>query len=197
MPVVIAMLRGVNVGGHNRMKMDVLRNLCGSLDLRDAQTYVQSGNVVFQTKERNLVSLAKKIREAIEKKIGVAPEVVLRTTSELRAVIANNPFAGVKDIEAGKLLIDFLASDPGDEARKSVLAIKTDPEKLHAQGRELYIYFPNGAGRSKLSWAALEKMLKTPGTTRNWNSATKLLAMAKELEAGELAKNSGKKRREK
>jgi uncharacterized protein (DUF1697 family) len=182
MPVVIAMLRGVNVGAHNRMKMDVLRDLCGSLDLRDVQTYVQSGNVVFRTKERNLASLAKKIRGAIEKKFGFAPEVVLRTTSELREAIANNPFAGVKNIEPGKLLVDFLAGDPGDEARKSVLAVKTDPEKVYAQGRELYIYFPNGAGRSKLSWGALEKILKTPGTTRNWNSVTKLLEMAEDME---------------
>jgi uncharacterized protein (DUF1697 family) len=183
MPVVIAMLRGVNVGSHNRLKMDALRELCGSLALRDAQTYVQSGNVVFRTKERNLVALAGKMQAAIEKKFGFGPEVILRTAPEMRDVIARNPFAQMQDIEPGKLLVDFLAIDPGSEARKRVLAIKTDPEKLHAEGRELYLYFPNGAGRSKLSWPALEKLLKTPGTARNWNSVTKLLAMAEELEA--------------
>jgi uncharacterized protein (DUF1697 family) len=183
MAVVIAMLRGVNLGAHNRMKMDALRELCGTLELRDAQTYVQSGNVVFRTRERTSVALARKIKDAIEKKFGFDPEVILRTTSEMREVIARNPFARMKDINPGKLLVDFLASDPGAEARAKVAAIKTDPEKLHVEDRELYIYFPNGAGRSKLSWTALEKMLKTPGTARNWNSVTRLLAMAEELEA--------------
>jgi uncharacterized protein (DUF1697 family) len=177
------MLRGVNLGPHNRIKMDALRDLCGSLDLLDVQTYVQSGNVVFRTKERNLSALAKKIRTGIEKKFGFSPEIILRSTSDLREVIARNPFAGMKDIEPSKLLVDFLSSEPTPEACQSVRAIKTDPEKLHIDGREMYIYFPNGAGRSKLSWPALEKILKTPGTARNWNSVTKLLAMAEELEA--------------
>lgn len=183
MPVIVAMLRGVNVGAHNRIKMDALRDLCGALDLLDVQTYVQSGNIVFRTKERNLTTLAQKIRSGIEKKFGFSPEIILRSASDLRDVIARNPFAGMKDIEPGKLLVDFLSSEPSPEARTSIRAIKTDPEKLHIEGREIYIYFPNGAGRSKLSWPALEKILKTPGTARNWNSVTKLLAMAEELEA--------------
>ena len=183
MPVIVAMLRGVNLGAHNRIKMDALRDLCGSLDLLDVQTYVQSGNIVFRTKERNLSALAKKIRSGIEKKFGFNPEIILRSTSDLRNVIAKNPFAEMKDIEPGKLLVDFLSSEPSTDACKSVRAIKTDPETLHIDGREMYIYFPNGAGRSKLSWPALEKILKTPGTARNWNSVTKLLAMAEELEA--------------
>jgi uncharacterized protein (DUF1697 family) len=183
MPVMIAMLRGVNLGAHNRMKMDALRDLYGALELRDAQTYIQSGNIVFRTRQRNLVVLAKNIKGAIEKKFGFAPEVILRTSADMRDVIARNPFAGMKDIHPGKLLVDFLASDPSSEARQAVLAIRTDPEILHAEGRQLYIYFPNGAGRSKLSWVALEKILKTPGTARNWNSVIKLLELAERLEA--------------
>jgi uncharacterized protein (DUF1697 family) len=175
------MLRGVNVGAHNRIKMDALRELCGSLDLREARTYVQSGNVVFRTKERNLRTLAKKIHSGIETTFGFRPEVILRTAPEMRDVIARNPFKDMKDIEPGKLLVDFLSTEPDPEACTRVRAIKTDPEKLHIEGREMYIYFPNGAGRSKLSWPALEKILKTPGTARNWNSVTKLLAMAEEL----------------
>ena len=181
MPVVIAMLRGVNVGPHNRMKMDVLRDLCGSLELRDVRTYVQSGNIVFRTNLRNPAALAKKIQTAIEKEFGFNPDVILRTTAEMRGVITRNPFAGMKNMEPSKLLVDFLAGDPAPEARKIVMAIKTDPEMLHVGGRELYIYFPNGVGQSKLTWSSLEKILKTQGTARNWNSVTKLLAMAEEL----------------
>src|SRR5580704_18649385 len=103
MPAMVCMLRGVNVGGHNKIKMDELRCLCESLGLRNPQTYVQSGNVVFTTGERNLARLAARIETAIEQKLGFRPSVVLRTTAELRDVIARNPFAGRRDIEPGRL----------------------------------------------------------------------------------------------
>jgi uncharacterized protein (DUF1697 family) len=185
MAVIISMLRGVNVGGHNKIKMDALRALYESLKLRNAQTYVQSGNVIFRADERDLASLSKRIQNAIERKFGIHPDVILRTTSELRDVIARNPFAKRRGIEPSKLLTTFLTSDPGAEARDKVRGIKTDPEELRIDGRELYIYFPNGIGRSKLSWAAIEKTLKTPGTGRNWNSVTKMLEIAEEMEASE------------
>ena len=179
------MLRGVNVGGHNKIKMEALRALYESLKLRDPQTYVQSGNVIFRTEERDLTRLTKRIQDGIEKKFGFRPEVILRTASELRDVIARNPFAKRRGIEPSKLLVTFLASDPGTETRKKVLGIKADPEELQIDGREVYIYFPNGMGRSKLPWAAIGKMLKTTGTGRNWNSVTKMLEIAKRLEASE------------
>jgi uncharacterized protein (DUF1697 family) len=185
MTVVISMLRGVNVGGHNKIKMEALRALYESLRLRDAQTYVQSGNVIFRTDERDVSRLAKRIEDGIERKFGFRPNVILRTAAEMKEVIARNPFAKRRGIEPSKLLVTFLASDPGVEAREKILQIKCDPEELRIEGREVYIYFPNGIGRSKLSWAALEKTLKTPGTGRNWNSVTKILEMAEKLDASE------------
>ena len=183
MPVVIAMLRGVNVGGHNKIKMEALRRLCTKLKLRDACTYVQSGNVVFRTTERNLVPLARRIEDAIERAVGFRPGAVLRTTSEMRAAVANNPFAARQNIDPSKLLVTFLAAAPDAEARGNALAIKTFPEELRMEGREVYIYFPNGMGRPKMSWPRIEKALKTFGTGRNWNTVTKLLGMAEGLEA--------------
>ena len=185
MAVIISMLRGVNVGGHNKIKMDALRALYESMKLREAQTYVQSGNVIFRTDERDIARLAKRIEDGIERKLGFRPDVILRTATEMREVIARNPFAKRRGIEPSKLLVTFLGSDPGAEAREKILQIKCDPEELRIEGRELYIYFPNGIGRSKLSWAGLEKTLKTPGTARNWNSVTKMLEMAENLEASE------------
>jgi uncharacterized protein (DUF1697 family) len=182
MPVTISMLRAVNVAGHNVIKMDALRELYQSLKLRDAQTYVQSGNVVFRTEERDLALLTKRIQNGIERTFACRPDVILRTTAELRDVIARNPFAKRRGIAPNKLLVTFLAADPGPEARGQALKIKCDPEELHINGRELYIYFPNGMGRTKLSWAVLERALKIPGTGRNWNSVMKLLEMAEELE---------------
>jgi uncharacterized protein (DUF1697 family) len=183
MPVIISMLRGVNVGGHNKIKMDALKALCVSLKLKDPQTYVQSGNVIFRTEEKDLAKLTKRIQDAIERKIGFRPDVMLRTASELRAVIARNPFAKRSGIEPGRLLVTFLATDPGKEAREKALAIKTEPEELHILGREAYTYYPNGQARPSVPWTTIERILKTSGTGRNWNSVTKMLEIAEKLES--------------
>jgi uncharacterized protein (DUF1697 family) len=176
------MLRGVNLGPHKRVKMDQLRALYESLGLRNPQTYIQSGNVVFETGERSLVTLRKRIEEGIESTFGFPTHVILRTTADMREVVDRNPFAQRKDIDHAKLLVTFLASEPGTEGRGKFLAIKADPEELRINGRELYIYYPNGMGRSKLSPAVIERALKIPGTGRNWNSVVKLLEMAEHLE---------------
>ena len=181
MPVIISMLRGVNVGGHNMIKMDALRALYESLGLRDAQTYVQSGNVVFKTQARDLALISKEIEDGIERGFGFRPSVIVRTSSELRDVIARNPFAKRDGIEPSKLLVTFLAGDPEPEASAKLLGIKVGPEELRIDGRELYIHFPDGMGRSKL-WPLIEKALKTPCTGRNWNTVTKLVEMAEALE---------------
>jgi uncharacterized protein (DUF1697 family) len=186
MPVLISMLRGVNVVGHNKIKMDALRALYESLKLEDPRTHIQSGNVIFRTKavtnEKNSAALAKKIQNAIEGKFGFRPEVILRTPDEMRSAIVANPFTG-RDLEPGKILITFLAADPAPETRATLASFKDYPEELHLKGRELYIYFPNGAGKSKLPWSKVEKLTKVSGTARNWNSVTKLLAIAEEMEA--------------
>jgi uncharacterized protein (DUF1697 family) len=183
MPVIICMLRGVNVGGRNMIKMDALKALCVGLKLKDPQTYVQSGNVIFSSGEKDLTKLAKRIQDAIEKAVAFRPGVVLRTLAELQEVVARNPFAKRSGIEPGKLLVNFLADDPGKEAREKVLAIKVGPEELHLIGREAYIYFPNGQGRSKFPWPAIERTLGMSGTGRNWNTVTKMLEMAEKVEA--------------
>jgi len=182
MTVVISMLRGVNVGGHNKIKMDALRDLYESLGLRDAKTYVQSGNVVFRTEAKDLAVLAKRIEDAIESKFGFRPGVILRTTSDLRDAIGRNPFAKRRGIDASKLLATFLAAALGLEARDEILKIKSGQEEVRIDGRELYVYFPDGMGRSKV-WPAIEKVLKKSGTGRNWNTVTKLLEIAEKLEA--------------
>jgi uncharacterized protein (DUF1697 family) len=183
MPVWISMLRGVNVGAHNRVKMEPLRALYKSLKLEDPRTYVQSGNVIFRSREKNPTLLAKKIQDAIERTFKMRPDVILRSTVELKKAIVANPFAGRREIEPGKLLVTFLADEPGSEAHAALAGLKEHPEELHLKGRELYIYFPDGAGKSKLPWSKLDKLLKTQGTARNWNSVTKMLEMAEEMEA--------------
>lgn len=178
MPVMISMLRGVNVGGHNKIKMDALRDLCESLRLQDVQTHIQSGNIIFRTEKRDTVSLARSLEDAIERKFGFRADVVVRTVSELKEAIAKNPFAGRRGLDPSKLLVTFLGGEPDADARRNVLNIKADPEEMYVCGRELYIYFPNGMARPQLSWMAVVKALKTTGTGRNWNTVTKLLELA-------------------
>lgn len=177
MQAIIAMLRGVNVGAHNRIGMEALRALCGSLGFEGAQTYVQSGNVVFRSKERNLTALAKRFEDAFEKTFGFRAALVVRTAAEMQKVVAKNPFAARKDIEPGKFHVIFLTEDLSPEARKQLEAAEAGPEEIKAHAREVFVYYPNGMGRSKLP-PLLDRILKKTGTARNWNSVTALLEMA-------------------
>ena len=182
MPVLISMLRGVNVGPHKRIKMDALRAVYESLNLQDPRTYVQSGNVIFRTKEKNLKKLVGQIQDGIEKAFKCRPAVILRTTEELRQAIAATPFDSRRNLEPGKILVTFLAGDPSGDSAVMLAAWKSYPEEIHLKGRELYIYFPNGSGRSKLPWSQVEKLLKVTGTARNWNSVRAMLQIAEEME---------------
>jgi len=172
------MLRGVNVGGNNKIKMAELKILYESLKFTDVQTYIQSGNVVFKTKESGDEKLSKKIGTAIEKKFGFCPEVIVRTAEEMHDIVKRNPFAKRKDVEPAKLLVVFLASDPGKPARDTVAKIEAK-EELKPIGSEIYIYFPEGQGQSKLKFGLVEKACgKIAWTGRNWNTVEKLTEMA-------------------
>jgi uncharacterized protein (DUF1697 family) len=184
MPVMVALLRGINLGTKRRVRMDDLRALYTSLDLEDVRTLVQSGNVVFRTMETDAVRLRKTLEDAFAKRFGFHSDVILRTNADLKKVMQANPFAGRKDVEPAKLLVTFLAGDPGEAARRKVREIKVEPEEVHLIGREMYIYFPNGMGRSTLPFAPIERALATTGTARNWNSVTKVRALAESLDAG-------------
>ena len=184
MPILISMLRGVNVTGFNKIPMEALRQLYESLGLRGPQTYIQSGNVVFRTDVKDLTALARRIEDAIEKKFGFRPGVTVRTTAELKEVIRKNPFAKRKEIEPAKLQVHFfLTVSPSAEMQGAILRLKgSHPEELVFGSRELYIYFPDGQGRSKL-WPALDRALKKSATGRNLNTVTKLLAIAEQMES--------------
>lgn len=181
MNVHVALLRGVNLGGHNQIGMETLRDICVSLKLRSPRTYIQSGNVVFGAREADLGKLAARIESAIEKRCGFRPSTILRTAAEMREVVARNPFAGRAELDPAKLAVFFLADAPSPEVATKTQAINVGPEEIRVDGRELFVYFPDGQGRSKLL-PALERTLKLPATARNWNTVNKLLTMCEELE---------------
>jgi len=181
MPVYVSLLRGVNVGGHNKIKMDALRELYRKMGFHDPRTYVQSGNVVFRADQKNLKAAV--IEDAIERAFGFRAGVVLRTAAELRKITKSNPFAAREDINPALLLVSFLAEAPAKPGLDALAALPIGPEEMHIAGREIFIYFPNGMGRSKFPWASIDKILKTTATGRNLRTVTMLLQMAEEMEA--------------
>ena len=177
MTVVIGLLRGVNVGGHNKISMEDLRAICVSLRHRTPTTYIQSGSVVFGTAETDMAKLANRLESAIEKRLGFRPTVMLRTVADMREVVARNPFAGRAGFEPAKLYVFFLPDAPSAEVLTKLATINVGPEKIRPLGREIHIYFPDGMGQSKLP-PVLDRTLKMPATARNWNTVNKLLEIA-------------------
>jgi len=182
MPVVICLLRGINVGGHHKVGMAALRELCDSQQLTEARTLLQSGNLLFKTKERNMPALKKRFEACFEQAFGFRSETVFRTAGELRQTLAANPFAKRRDVEPAKLIVAFLAADPLGEGEQQIGRLNVTPEEIHLRGREVFIYYPGGMGQSKLQLPKIERALGTFGTARNWNTVTKLLSMAEEME---------------
>ena len=183
MPTYISLLRAVNVGGKNQIKMDALRGLYESLKFSNVQTYIQSGNVVFKTKAQS--RLAERIELAIENEFRFRPSVILRTAKQMRTIVNASPFLNRPGIEPSRLLVTFLTDDSGIDpsaaARAKVLANKAEPEEMHLRDREIYTYYPNGMAQPKLSMAHVERILNVPCTGRNWNTVLKLLEMADAL----------------
>jgi uncharacterized protein (DUF1697 family) len=179
--LLVSLIRGLNVGPHRRIRMDTLRALYESLTLRHPTTYAQGGNVIFWTTQSDVASLAMRIENEIERIFKFRSHVILRTASELRSVVARNPFAARRGFSANNLLTAFFPDYLSAEVRHKVLAVKTNPDELRIDGRELYIYFPNGMGGSKLPMAEIEKTLMAKPVGRKWNSITKLLLRAETL----------------
>lgn len=172
----VALLRAVNVGGTGVIRMAALKDVCEALGFGDVRTLLQSGNVVFTAKGSDK-TIAGKLAGAIESGHGFKPAVIVRTAREIADVIARNPFPAEAKSDPSHLLVAFLAGAPDRGASERVAAIKTDKEKLRLSGRELYIHYAGGVGKSKVANTVLEKALGVPATARNWNTVTKLKAM--------------------
>src|SRR4051794_25923631 len=175
MPAYVALLRGVNVGAHNRMKMPALKSLCRELGYTDVVTYIQSGNVVFGSTARRAAVVEGAMETGIEKEFGLKITVLVRTKDELARVARGNPFPKA---EPNRLHVAFLDAKPAP-ARVHVLeAFDAAPDEVRVRGREAYLHTPGGYRNSKLSGAFIEKELQVAATARNWNTVEKLLALA-------------------
>ena len=182
MPIVISLLRAINVGGHAVIKMEDLRALHESMKFEDVQTYIQSGNVVFRTDEKDMTKLAKRVQDAIAKRFKVTPGVMLRTIAEMREVVAKNPFAKRRDVEPNKLHVSFLDAKLTPGACEQLRALALVTEEIIPIGKELFVYCSNGMGKAKIPWTKVDRICTTQGTARNWNTVMKLLEMAEAIE---------------
>jgi uncharacterized protein (DUF1697 family) len=176
MPTYIALLRGINVGG-NILKMDRLRALCAELGAKNARTYVQSGNLVFEA-AGSATNWEAKLEKKLAGESRLPVSVIVRTAAQMSAVFAGNPFLKEKGIDAARLAVSFLQQAPAKAALDALAALKIGSERFHCAGKNIYLHCPNGFADSKLY--LLDKVLKQRTTTRNWNTVTKLCEMAAE-----------------
>ena len=175
----ISMLRGINVSGQKMIKMTELKVLYESLRLNNVATYIQSGNVIFQSKEKDPVSLGDAIEKAIERTFGFSVTVVLRQPAEFQRVINKCPFLGSAKIDESRVYVTFLKSRPASALVKAMALVPNKSNDTYQiSGNEIYLHCPDGYGKTMLSIAFFEKYLKVPATTRNWKTVQTLLAMS-------------------
>jgi uncharacterized protein (DUF1697 family) len=177
MTTYIAMLRGINVSGHKIIKMERLRTVFEDVGFANVKTYVQSGNVVFETGEPP-AGLAAKIERTILNEFGFDVPVLTKSSKELQEIVKRNPFVKDAAIDQTKLHVTFLSDDPPRNALELLQPLAVGAEQARLVSRAVYLYCPNGYGNTKLNNTALEKKLSCRATTRNWATTNKLLEMA-------------------
>jgi uncharacterized protein (DUF1697 family) len=176
----IALLRGINIGPHKRIKMEALQQAMRELGFDDVKTYIQSGNVVFKTATTDATRLANKIEKKLLSAFGFPVPVIVRTPAELHQVIQKNSFLKESGIDSAKLHVTFLSGSPEKAVLKSLDTIAAGPDRVRWNDKEIYLHCPNGYGETKLSNSTLEKALSVQATTRNWETVTKLYEMTLE-----------------
>jgi uncharacterized protein (DUF1697 family) len=167
----VAFLRAINVGGHT-VKMDRLRALFEEMGFEDVETFIASGNVIFQAKRKDAGALEKKIEAHLEKALGYAVGTFLRTPAEVAAIAAHEPFPRLEAEPKGVYVL-FLKHEPAAEGMEKLMALRSDAEDFHVHGREAYWASLVGQGQSKITGAMLERALG-PSTNRNVTTVRKL-----------------------
>ena len=179
MSLFIALLRGVNVGGHGKVAMADLKVMLGEMGFDQPRTLLQSGNLVFGAKAgTSTEALEEKLHAEIVKRFTLNTELFVRTPAEWADLVADSPFKAQAKSDPARLLAWVMKTAPDKAAIDALRAANKGPEKLEVRGRTLYIYFPDGQGNSKLALGLLDKHMPSRGTGRNWNTVMKLLALA-------------------
>ena len=172
----VALLRGINVGGRNKLPMADLRGIFAEAGCAAVQTYIQSGNVVFSASKDLADRVPDIVAEAIHQRFGFETAIVVRSREELREIAASNPFDTSGDPRL--LHVAFLQDTPDAEAVALLDPVRSPPDAFAVRGRNVYLHYPNGVARSKLTNEYLASQLQTASTMRNWRTVLTLLEMA-------------------
>jgi len=176
---MIAFLRGVNMTGHNMIKMADLAALFKKLGFKDAETYIQSGNVIFTDPDSGTdKEIELLIEEAIRKQLGHDISVMIRTAKELKRILLLNPFIPTEEFDQAKHATIFLKESPGQSQTEKLAGIDFPPDKFSVSGKEIFIWCPNGFGKTKLYTNFFENKMKVIGTARNWKTISNLVEIA-------------------
>ncbi|MEX2599610.1 MAG: DUF1697 domain-containing protein [Dehalococcoidia bacterium] len=179
MPRTVAMLRGINVGGRNKVAMSQLRELFARVGFLNTETYLQSGNVVFDSGTKDITRIGEELQRELQETLGLPLMVLIRTAHELDELVRGNPFLLREHVDPSALHVTFLAASPTPGSLAAIPPGLDDGEdQWSAEGANVYVYCPNGYGRTKLNNGLFERKLKTVATTRNWKTVLALRDMA-------------------
>ena len=173
----LALLRGINVSGHNMMKMDALQSMLESVGFQNVQTYIQSGNVFVDSEEESAASVGFKIKHEIFKAFGHEVPVVVVSKEDLESCFKNNPYLKEKEVDTKKLYVAFLSNTLRSESINDLKISQFKPDEAVIDGNKIFIKYAVGAGKTRLDQKYIEKKLNLTATIRNWNTVTQLLKM--------------------
>jgi uncharacterized protein (DUF1697 family) len=173
----VALLRAINLGGHNSVSMADLREVLTRLGFSEVQSVLQTGNLVFQDDRRTGAQLEQLLETEASKRLKLGTDFFVRTAMEWQVVIARNPFPKEAKRDPAHLVVMFLKDAPEAKDVKALQAAITGREVVRAVGKHLYVVYRDGIGRSRLTNAVIEKNIHTRGTGRNWNTVVKLGAL--------------------
>jgi uncharacterized protein (DUF1697 family) len=176
----LALLRGINVSGHNMIKMDALKSMLENSGFKNVQTYIQSGNVFVSTEEESAAKVGFIIKQEIFKVFGYDVPTIVIGQSDLQACLKNNPFLKEKEIDLKKLYVAFVSKELRSENINDLKISQFKPDEARIDGNKIFIKYAVGAGKTRLDQKYIEKKLNLTATIRNWNTVTNLLKLYEE-----------------
>lgn len=173
----LCLLRGINVSGHNMIKMDALKSLLESVGFKNVQTYIQSGNVFVDTEEENAAKVGFLIKQEIFKAMGHEVPVIVINKDDLKDCFENNSFFKEKDLDTKKLYVAFISTQLKPENINDLKISQFKPDEVQIDGNRIFIKYAVGAGKTRFDQKYIEKKLNVSATIRNWNTVNQLFAM--------------------
>lgn len=173
----LALLRGVNVSGHNMIKMDKLKSVLENAGFQNVRTYIQSGNVFVDSEEEHGASVGFKIKHEIFKELGLEVPVVVVSKNDLETCCKNNSFLNEKDCDIKKNYVAFVSKELQGSAINDLKMSQFKPDEAQIDSSRIYIKYAIGAGKTRLDQKYIEKRLNVVATIRNWNTVVNLLAL--------------------